>query len=61
MYLKIGKSNGRIYLSIVNGYREKDTGKTKHKTRQLDPLVILMNYKNNMMIPSLTSLKLLKK
>lgn len=31
MYLKKGKSNGRIYLSIVHGYREKDTGKTKHK------------------------------
>lgn len=32
MYLKKGKSKGRIYLSIVHGYREKGTGKTKHKT-----------------------------
>lgn len=32
MTLKIGKSNGRTYLSIVYGYREKETRKVKTKT-----------------------------
>ena len=32
MNLKIGKSNGRTYLSIVHGYRDKDSGIVKTKT-----------------------------
>jgi len=32
MNLKVGKSNGRTYLSIVHGYRDKETGKVKMKT-----------------------------
>ena len=32
MFLKKDKKpNGRIYLSIVEGYRESTTGKTKHR------------------------------
>jgi len=32
--LRIGKSNGQTYLSIVHGYREKDTGKVKSRVIQ---------------------------
>jgi transposase len=32
MYLQIGKSNGRTYLSIVHGYRDPLTKKVKRKT-----------------------------
>ena len=32
MTLKIGKSNGKTYLSIVYGYHEKETRKVKMKT-----------------------------
>lgn len=32
MFLRKEKRKGRIYLSIVHGYREKDTGKSKQKT-----------------------------
>ncbi len=32
MNLRKGKSNGRIYLSIVHGYRDPVTKKVKHKT-----------------------------
>ena len=34
MNLKVGKSNGRTYLSIVHGYRDKETGKVRTKTIQ---------------------------
>ena len=35
MFLKKDKKpNGRIYLSIVEGYRESTTGKTKHRKVQ---------------------------
>jgi len=29
MYLRIGRSNNRTYLSIVHGYRDKETGKAR--------------------------------
>jgi hypothetical protein len=32
MILKVSKSNGRSYLSIVRGYRDKETHKVRHKT-----------------------------
>jgi len=32
MYLKVGVSNGRRYLSIVQGYRDPVTKKVKHRT-----------------------------
>lgn len=32
MILKKGKSNGRTYLSVVRGYRDKETGITRTKT-----------------------------
>jgi hypothetical protein len=32
MNLKVGKSNGRTYLSIVQGYRDRDSGMVKTKT-----------------------------
>jgi transposase len=32
MNLKIGKSNGRTYLSIAHGYRDSQTGKVRTKT-----------------------------
>lgn len=32
MFLRKEKRKNRIYLSIVHGYREKDTGKSKQKT-----------------------------
>ncbi|NLZ28038.1 MAG: IS1634 family transposase [Firmicutes bacterium] len=32
MYLRIGKSNGREYLSIVEGYRDPITKKVRHRT-----------------------------
>lgn len=32
MFLRKEKRKGRVYLSIVHGYREKDTGKVKQKT-----------------------------
>jgi hypothetical protein len=31
LYLRTGKSNGRIYLSIVQGYRDKNTRKSRSK------------------------------
>ena len=31
LYLRVGKSNGRAYLSIVHGYRDKDTRKARSK------------------------------
>ena len=31
MHLRIGKSNGRTYLSIVHSYRDKETRKTRSK------------------------------
>jgi hypothetical protein len=31
MHLRVGKSNGRTYLSIVRGYRDKATGKARSK------------------------------
>ena len=31
MHLRVGKSNGRPYLSVVHGYRDKDTRKVKSK------------------------------
>ena len=31
MHLRIGKSNRRTYLSIVHGYRDKETGKARSK------------------------------
>ena len=34
MNLKIGKSNGRTYLSIVHGYRDTTTKKVRTKTIQ---------------------------
>lgn len=34
MQLKTSKSNGRLYLSIVQGYRDPVTKKVKHKTIQ---------------------------
>lgn len=34
MFLRKEKRKGRVYLSIVHGYREKDTGKSKQKTIQ---------------------------
>ena len=34
MNLRVGKSNGRTYLSIVHGYREKGTGKAKSRVVQ---------------------------
>lgn len=34
MHLKVSKSNGRPYLSIVQGYRDPVTKKVKHKTVQ---------------------------
>ncbi|GHV41409.1 IS4 family transposase [Synergistales bacterium] len=32
MNLKVGKSNGRTYLSIAHGYRDNETGKVRTKT-----------------------------
>jgi len=32
MYLQVGKSNGRSYLTIVQGYRDPVTKKVRHKT-----------------------------
>jgi thiol-disulfide isomerase/thioredoxin len=32
MYLQVGKSNGRRYLTIVQGYRDPVTKKVRHKT-----------------------------
>jgi hypothetical protein len=32
MNLQKGKSNGRVYLSIVQGYRDPVTKKVRHKT-----------------------------
>ena len=29
MHLKVGKSNGREYLSIVHGYRDRDGNREK--------------------------------
>ena len=34
MNLKVGKSNGRPYLSIVHGYRDKETKQVRTKTIQ---------------------------
>jgi len=31
LHLRNGKSNGRNYLSIVQGYRDKETGKARSK------------------------------
>ena len=50
MYLQKSSSHGRIYLSIVEGYRIN--GKVKHKTIQ--KLGYLEDLKNNMMTPLLT-------
>jgi len=37
MYLHVGKSRGRQYLSIVHGYRDPVTKKVKHRTNTQSP------------------------
>ena len=59
MYLKksTNKKNGRTYLSIASGYRDKSTGKPK--TVLIKSLDISMFYKKSLKIPLLILQKLL--